>query len=135
MDTNLFQKLKELGKVSSLRKFQLFAVNHKEMAAIKNCKTARWKNVNELIYYLSIWDLSKRICPKVVRRLLILTYLQTLQNNGYCFYKNVNHKNMHDIVHIQVYHDAANHSRSTNLILTGLSGTANNFWYISNGSW
>ena len=37
------------------------------------------------------------------------------------------------IVHIQVY--AANHSRSTNLILTGLSGTANNFWYISNGSW
>ena len=43
MDTNLFQKLKELGKVSSLRKFQLFAVNHKEMAAIKNCKTAGWQ--------------------------------------------------------------------------------------------
>ena len=43
MDTNLFQKLKELGKVSSFRKFQLFAVNHKEMAAIKNCKTAGWK--------------------------------------------------------------------------------------------
>ena len=43
MDTNLFPKLKELGKVSSLRKFQLFAVNHKEMAAIKNCKTAGWQ--------------------------------------------------------------------------------------------
>ena len=27
------------------------------------------------------------------------------------------------------------HRRSTNLILTGLSGTANNFWYDSNGSW
>ena len=33
------------------------------------------------------------------------------------------------IIHIQVY--AANQSRSTNLILTGLSGTANNFWYGS----
>ena len=39
------------------------------------------------------------------------------------------------IVHIHAYRDADNHSRSTNLILTGLSGTANNFWYISNGSW
>ena len=43
MDTNLFQKLKELGEVSSLRKFQLFAVTYKEMAAIKNCKTAAWQ--------------------------------------------------------------------------------------------
>ena len=43
MDKNLFQKLKELGKVSSLRKFQLFAVNHKEMAAIKTCKTSGWQ--------------------------------------------------------------------------------------------
>ena len=43
MDTNLFQKWKELGKVSSLRKFQLFADNHKEMAAIENCKTAAWE--------------------------------------------------------------------------------------------
>ena len=104
MDTNLFQKLKDLGKVSSLRKFQLFAVNHKEMAAIKNCKTARWQLKTLMSSYIlsKVWDLSERICPKEVRRPLILTYLQTLQNNGYCFYKNVNHKNMHDSTHTGV---------------------------------
>ena len=53
MDTNLFQKLKELGKVSSLRKFQLFAVNYKEMEAIKKtAKLLRGKNVNKLIHSL-----------------------------------------------------------------------------------
>ena len=35
MYTNLFQKLTELGKVSSFCKFQLLAVNYKEIAAIK----------------------------------------------------------------------------------------------------
>ena len=53
MDTNLFQKLKELGKVSSLRKCQLFAVNHKEMAAIeKTAKLRGGKSVNEFIHSL-----------------------------------------------------------------------------------
>ena len=104
MDTNLSQKLKDLGKVSSLRKFQLFEVSYKEIAATKkNAKLLRGKNVNELILILfKVWDLSERICRKEVRRLLILTYLQTLQNNGYCFYKNVNHKNKHYNTHTGV---------------------------------
>ena len=43
MDTNLIQKLKELSKMSIFRRFQLLAVNLKEMAAIKNCKAAAWE--------------------------------------------------------------------------------------------
>ena len=51
MDTNLSQKLKDLGKVSSLRKFQLFEVSYKEIAAMKKkAKLLRGKNVNELIH-------------------------------------------------------------------------------------
>ena len=95
MDTNLSQKLKDLGKVSSLRKFQLFEVSYKEIAAMK-------KTLMSSYILFKVWDLSERICRKEVRRLLILTYLQTLQNNGYCFYKNVNHKNMHYNTHTGV---------------------------------
>ena len=53
MYTNLFQKLKELDKVSSFCKSQLFAVSYKEMAAIKKtAKLLRGKSVNELIHSL-----------------------------------------------------------------------------------
>ena len=103
MDTNLSQKLKDLGKVSSLRKFQLFEVSYKEIAAMKkmrNCCVAKTLMSSYILF--KVWDLSERICRKEVRRLLILTYLQTLQNNGYCFYKNVNHKNMHYSTHTGV---------------------------------
>ena len=42
--------LKELGKVSSFCKFQLFAGSYKEIAAIKIiAKLLRSKNVNELM--------------------------------------------------------------------------------------
>ena len=100
MDTNLFQKLKELEQFAQVSALCSQSQGNGSNQKLQNCGVA--KTLMSSYILCKVWDLSERICPKVVRRLLILTYLQTLQNNGYCFYKNVNHKNMHDSTHTGV---------------------------------